>query len=75
MTMLLAGISAGAQEWEDAYLFSQNNLLIVYIQKLHSVWILNPIGLLDCPYFVENTDMTVDKFIELYYEILRYLKD
>ena len=25
MTMLLAGISAGAQEWEDAYLFSQNN--------------------------------------------------
>ena len=38
-------------------------------------WILNPMGLLDCPYFVENTNMTADKFIELYYEISRYLTD
>lgn len=36
-------------------------------------WILNPMKLLDCPYFEENKNMTINKFIEIYGEIPRYI--
>ena len=35
-------------------------------------WSLNPMEHKRCPYFEENKEMTVDKFIELYEEINRY---